>query len=59
MMSISILQLSIIGLAALPGAALMAPAAIGVALAAPVPYPTATVAFALSTVAGPAEEREN
>ena len=59
MMSISILQLSLIGLAALPGATLMAPAAIGVALAAPVPYPTATVALALSVANGPAEEKEN
>ena len=59
MMAISALQFAFVAFAALPGAALMAPAAIGVALAAPVPYPTATVALALSAVASPAEEKEN
>ena len=59
MMAISAVQFALVAIAALPGAALMAPAAIGVALAAPVPYPTATVALALSAVASPAEEKEN
>ena len=52
-------MMSIIAFAALPGVALMAPAAIGVAMAAPVPYPTATVALALRVAKGPAEEKEN